>query len=52
MNDVFQLNKETGEWEPAIPAPFYFGLFPWVWRRLTGYRDQYGRKAQFIGWRG
>lgn len=48
---VSQMN-EHGEYVPAIPEPFYYGLFPWIYRRLTGYRDEYGRKAQFIGWRG
>lgn len=46
--DVMALNPETGRWYPAIPEPFYFGLFPWAWRRLTGYRDEYGRKAQLM----
>lgn len=46
-----QLNSETGAWEPAIPLPFYWGLLPWLWKRLTGWRDEYGRKAQlFLPW--
>lgn len=36
----------------AVPEPFYWGLLPWLYRRLTGWRDEYGRKAQFIGWGG
>lgn len=40
-----------GVYRPAIPEPFYFGLVPWLWRRLTGWRDEYGRPAHFIGWR-
>jgi hypothetical protein len=43
--------NERGEYVPAIPEPFYWGLLPWIKLRLTGYRDEYGRKAQFIGWR-
>lgn len=43
-----QFNSETGLWEPAIPEPFYWGLFPWLWKRMTGYRDEYGRKAQLF----
>ena len=39
------LNPATGRWEEAIPEPFSYGLFPWLWRRLTGWRDAYGRKA-------
>lgn len=45
-----QLNPETGEWEEAIPLPYYYGLVQFLWKRLTGWRDNYGRKAQFIGW--
>ena len=41
----------NGNYVPAIPEPFYWGLFPWLRRRLTGYRDAENRKAQFIGWR-
>lgn len=37
---------------PAIPEPFSYGLLPWLWKRLTGWRDAYGRPAQLIGWRG
>lgn len=39
------LNPLTGRWETATPEPFSYGLFPWLWRRLTGWRDEYGRKA-------
>jgi hypothetical protein len=45
---VQQFNTETGKWEEAIPLPFYWGLFPWIWKRLTGYRDAYGRKARLL----
>jgi hypothetical protein len=44
MSDV-QQNKD-GEWVEAVPLPYYYGLFPWLWKRLTGWRDKYGRKAQ------
>lgn len=33
------------------PDPFYYGLIPYLWKRLIGWRDEYGRKAKFIGWR-
>jgi len=45
---VKQFNTETGQWEEAIPLPYYHGLLPWLWLRLTGYRDAYGRKAQVM----
>jgi hypothetical protein len=45
---VQQFNTETGQWEEAIPLPYYYGLFPWIWKRLTGWRDEYGRKAQLL----
>ena len=46
-----QYNEETGKWEEAIPLPYYYSLFPWMWKRLTGWRDAYGRKAQlFAPW--
>ena len=41
-------NNKTGFWETAIPCPYYFSLLPWMWRRLTGWRDEYGRKAQLM----
>ena len=34
-----------GEWYPAIPEPYPHGLFSFLWKRLTGWRDAYGRKA-------
>jgi hypothetical protein len=37
---------------PAIPEPFYYGFLPWLWKRLTGWRDAYGRPAQRMTWRG
>ena len=40
-----------GTYAPAVSEPFYWGLFPWLRRRLIGWRDHEGRKAQFIGWR-
>ncbi|MDP1702621.1 MAG: hypothetical protein Q8L53_16915 [Aestuariivirga sp.] len=45
---MYQFNQQTGKFEPAVPEPFYWGLLPWIWKRLTGYRDQYGRKAQLL----
>ena len=42
-----QQNKD-GTWSRAIPSPYYYGLFPWAWKRLTGWRDEYGRKAQLL----
>jgi len=45
------LNPETGLYETCIPLPFYYGLFPWLWRRFWRKRDKYGRKAQlFLPW--
>lgn len=41
-----------GSWSEAIPMPYYFGLRRFLWRRLVGWRDEFGRKAQFIGWLG
>lgn len=50
MNNPQSYNETKGQWEDAIPEPFYFGLFPWIKRRLTGWRDEHGRKAQlFLG---
>jgi len=51
-NDIgknYQQNPD-GTWSEAIPLPFYYSLIPFLWLRLTGYKDNYGRKAQFIGW--
>lgn len=38
----------TGKITSLVPEPFYWGFFPWVWKRITGYRDNYGRKAQLF----
>lgn len=42
------------QWPATFPTPepFYYGLVPWLWKRLTGWRDPYGRKAQLLGWKG
>lgn len=45
---VKQFNTETRQWEDAVPEAFSYGLLPWLWLRLTGYRDAYGRKAQLL----
>jgi len=41
-------NKSTGKWTPATPEPYAFGLISWAWKRLTGWRDAYGRKAKLF----
>lgn len=47
-----RFNPETGMWEEAVPLPYYYGLLPWAWKRITRWRDPYGRKAQlFLPWR-
>jgi len=45
-DDVQRFNQITGKWESAIPEQYPHGLFAWLWLRLTGYRDRYGRKAK------
>ena len=45
MVETQQYNAETGQWEEAIPLPYPYRFFPWLWKRLTGWRDPYGRKA-------
>lgn len=47
-SETMSFNPKTGAWEEAIPLPYYWGLFPWIWLRVTGYRDSYGRRAQLI----
>lgn len=32
----------------AIPEPYYYSLPVWIWKRLTRWRDAYGRKAQLF----
>jgi hypothetical protein len=46
--DMMTYDTELGAWVESVPSPFYWGLFPWIWKRLTGYRDAYGRKAQLL----
>jgi hypothetical protein len=48
MNENGAYNSFTGLWEEAIPLPFSYGLIPWIWLRMVGYRDEYGRKAQLL----
>jgi len=47
MNTI-KKNPETGAWEMVLPEPYYYTFFPWLWRRITGHRDAYGRKAQLM----
>jgi hypothetical protein len=42
---VIQQN-ENGEWVPAVPVAYPWPFHLWIWKRLTGWRDAYGRKAQ------
>ena len=39
-------NVKTGQWEPVLPEPYYYGLLSFLWKRVTGWTDEYGRKAQ------
>jgi hypothetical protein len=48
MNEY--LNEETGKWEECIPEPYYHGFISYIYKRCTGWRDEYGRKAMFMGW--
>lgn len=41
-------NQETGRYEDCVPEPFFYGFIPWLWLRLTGWRDEHGRKAQLL----
>lgn len=43
-----QQQNEDGEWVDAIPLPYYYGFFSWAWKRMTFWRDEYGRKAQLF----
>lgn len=45
---AMQYDPETGEWKEAIPLPMYYGLLPWLFLLLIGWRDEYGRKAQLF----
>lgn len=46
-----QREVSPGVWADAIPEPYYHAPLKWLWLRLTGYRDVYGRKAQiFLPW--
>jgi len=46
--EVMSWDDDLKMWVESIPEPYYWGLFPWIWKRLTGYRDSYGRKAQVM----
>ena len=48
---VTQFNEETKQWDEILPLPFYWGLLPFLWKRITGWKDQYGRKAYLISWK-
>ena len=43
-------NVSSSDGKPALPLPFYYGLIPWAWKRITRWRDSYGRKAHLIRW--
>jgi hypothetical protein len=39
-------NGRTYRWEAiAIPAPYPHSLLPWLYLRLIGHLDEFGRKA-------
>ena len=48
MTDKVLQKNADDTWSEAIPLPYYYGLFPWLWKRLTGWRDEYGRKAHLF----
>lgn len=37
-----------GEWVEVLPEPYHYGLFVFIYKRMTGWRDQYNRKAHYI----
>jgi hypothetical protein len=39
-------NPSTGVWETAVPLPYPHPPHIWLWKRLTGWRDEQGRKAR------
>ena len=43
-----QRQRSDGTWQASIPEPYYWGLLSWMWKRLTGWRDSHGRKAQLF----
>jgi len=42
---IRQYNTATEQWETVLPLPYYHSIIPGMWKRLTGWRDEYGRKA-------
>lgn len=43
-----QFNETTGLWEEAIPVRYPAPLLEWIWLRLTGWRDHWGRKPELM----
>ncbi len=41
-----QYDPPTDSWITAVPLPYPYHLPVWVWKRLIGWRDKYGRKAE------
>ena len=37
-----------GIWVPSLPVPYPHKPIAGLWRRLTGWRDQYGRPATIM----
>jgi len=46
-----QVRNPDCTWSEVIPEPIHWGLLPWLWKRLTGWRDEYGRPAQRLTWK-
>ena len=42
---------KDGRYVEAVPLPYYWGLIPFLWKYLTGWRDSYGRGPAFIGFK-
>lgn len=42
---TIEYENEYGEWVPAEPLPYYYGMFPYIREKLKG-NDGF----EFIGW--
>lgn len=45
---TYGYDRCAGRYVQVLPLPYCHTPLRWLWLRMTGYRDEYGRKARLL----